>query len=52
MGLESVCIEMSDPFGDDANDFDQVNLAYVSTVYLFVSKKRALPNFLFTIDYI
>ena len=29
MGLESVCIEMSDPFGDDPTDFDQVNLARV-----------------------
>lgn len=29
-GLECVCIEMSDPFGTDANDFDQVNLARVS----------------------
>lgn len=29
-GLEFVCIEMSDPFGTDANDFDQVNLARVS----------------------
>ena len=30
IGLASVCNEMGDPFGDDANDFDQVNLALVS----------------------
>ena len=29
IGIEAVCVEMSDPFGDDANDFDQVNLARV-----------------------
>jgi len=30
IGIEFVCIEMSDPFGDDANDFDQVNLARIA----------------------
>ena len=35
-GLEFVCIEMSDPFGTDANDFDQVNLARVSFHQFFV----------------
>ncbi len=29
-GLETVCIELSDPFGDDANDFDQIKIARVS----------------------
>lgn len=33
MGLESVCIDMSDPFGDDPTDFDQVNLARVSVKF-------------------
>ena len=30
VGLESACIEMSDPFGNGANHFDYVSLAKVS----------------------
>ena len=37
MGIESVCLEMSDPFGDDPTDFDQVNLARVSAHFYMIS---------------
>ena len=31
MGLETVSIELDDPFGDDENDFDNLGMALVST---------------------
>ena len=30
MGLETVSIELDNPFGDDDNDFDNLGMAYVS----------------------
>lgn len=32
IGLETVSIELDDPFGDDENDFNNVGMMYVSTV--------------------
>jgi len=32
VGLETVSIELDDPFGDDENDFDNLGMALVSTV--------------------
>lgn len=32
MGLETVSIELDDPFGDDENDFDNLGMALVSKV--------------------
>ena len=32
MGLETVSIELDDPFGDDDNDFDNLGMAYVSCI--------------------
>jgi hypothetical protein len=31
MGLETVSIELDNPFGDDDNDFDNLGMAYVSS---------------------
>jgi|JI8StandDraft_2_1071088.scaffolds.fasta_scaffold323911_1 hypothetical protein len=35
MGLETVSIELDNPFGDDDNDFDNLGMAYVRTLCWF-----------------
>jgi hypothetical protein len=35
VGLETVSIELDDPFGDDENDFDNLGMALVSNTILY-----------------
>jgi predicted membrane chloride channel (bestrophin family) len=37
MGLETVSIELDNPFGDDDNDFDNLEMAYVSIIGEWIS---------------
>jgi predicted membrane chloride channel (bestrophin family) len=42
VGLETVSIELDDPFGDDENDFDNLGMALVSNNSLLLCNKHGM----------